>query len=72
MRVSILMPGATESEVAENMSDEKAKAFMRHHVTKAGVVLPQDIADAVILMVSLPRRASISEITIRPTNDVSS
>jgi NADP-dependent 3-hydroxy acid dehydrogenase YdfG len=70
VRVSILMPGATQSEVAENMSDDKAKEFMRHHVSKEGVVLPQDIADTVVLMVSLPRRAHISEVTVRPTNDV--
>ena len=56
VRVSILMPGATQSEVAENMSDEKTKEFMRHHVSKDGVVLPKDIADTVVLMVSLPRR----------------
>ncbi len=70
VRVSILMPGATQSEVAENMSDPKARDFMRHHVSKEGVVMPQDIADAVVLMVSLPRRAHISEITVRPTSDV--
>ena len=69
VRVSILMPGATQSEVAEGMSDPKLKDFMRHHVSKEGVVMPEDIADAVVLMVSLPRRAHISEITVRPTND---
>ena len=70
VRVAILMPGATQSEVAEGMSDAKAQEFMRHHVTKEGVVMPQDIADTVILMVSLPRRAHISEVTVRPTTDV--
>jgi NADP-dependent 3-hydroxy acid dehydrogenase YdfG len=70
VRVSILMPGATQSEVAENMSDDKAKEFMRHLVSMEGVVLPQDIADTVVLMVSLPRRAHISEVTVRPTSDV--
>jgi NADP-dependent 3-hydroxy acid dehydrogenase YdfG len=71
VRVSILMPGATQSEVADNVSDEKTRDFMRIHVSKEGVVMPKDIADAVVLMVSLPRRANISEITVRPTNDVS-
>jgi len=70
VRVSILMPGATQSEVAEGMSDPKFKEFMRHHVSKEGVVMPEDIADTVVLMVSLPRRAHISEITVRPTSDV--
>ena len=71
VRVSILMPGATQSEVAENMTDPNFKAFMRNHVSKDGVVMPEDIADAIVLMCGLPRRAHISEITVRPTNDVS-
>jgi NADP-dependent 3-hydroxy acid dehydrogenase YdfG len=71
VRVSILMPGATRSEVAENMSDEKTQAFMRQHVSKEGVVEPEDIADTVVLMCALPRRAHISEVTVRPTSDVS-
>jgi NADP-dependent 3-hydroxy acid dehydrogenase YdfG len=71
VRVSILMPGATQSEIAENMTDSKAKDFMRDHVSKEGVVMPEDIADTVVLMVSLPRRAHISEVTVRPTNDIS-
>ena len=71
VRVSILMPGATQSEVAENMTDPNFKAFMRNHVGKDGVVMPEDIADTIVLMCGLPRRAHISEITVRPTNDVS-
>ncbi len=71
VRVSILMPGATQSEVAEGVRDPKTQEFMRHHVSREGVVMPSDIADAIVLMVSLPRRANISEITVRPTNDVS-
>jgi len=70
VRVSILMPGATQSEVAENMSDPNFKAFMRNHVSKEGVVMPSDIADTVVLMCALPRRAHISEVTVRPTSDV--
>ena len=70
VRVSILMPGATQSEVAENMTDPGFKAFMRNHVSKEGVVMPEDIADTIVLMCALPRRAHISEVTVRPTNDV--
>lgn len=71
VRVSILMPGATQSEVGDNVSDPNFKAFMQNHVTKEGVVLPSDIGDTVVLMCALPRRAHISEVTVRPTNDAS-
>lgn len=69
VRVSILMPGATASEVGDNVSDPNFKAFMQNHVSKEGVVMPSDIGDTVVLMCALPRRAHISEVTVRPTND---
>ncbi|MET0240473.1 MAG: SDR family NAD(P)-dependent oxidoreductase [Sphingobium sp.] len=69
VRVSILMPGATASEVATSISDPGMKAFLENHVSKDGVVLPSDIGDTVVFMCALPRRAHISEIAVRPTND---
>ncbi|MCE7795442.1 SDR family NAD(P)-dependent oxidoreductase [Sphingobium sufflavum] len=69
VRVSILMPGATESEVAESVSDPNFKSYLQNHVSKEGVVQPSDIGDTIVLMCALPRRAHISEVTVRPTND---
>lgn len=69
IRVCIVEPGATTTEVAENVSDPKFREFMRHHVSKEGAMAASDIADAVIFTLALPRRANVSEILIRPTND---
>lgn len=69
VRVSILMPGATQSEVGDNVSDPNYRTFMKSHVSKEGVVMPSDIGDTVVLMCALPRRAHISEVTVRPTID---
>lgn len=69
IRVSILMPGATASEVATGVSNPGMKAYLENHVSKEGVVMPSDIGDTVVLMCALPRRAHISEIAVRPTND---
>ena len=46
------------------------RAQIEKHVTKDGVMLPEDVAEAILLAVSLPPRANISEILIRPTSDI--
>lgn len=70
IRVSVVEPGATESEIADSISDPKWSAAIKHHVTKGGAMKASDIADAIMFIVSLPRRANVSQILIRPTIDV--
>jgi NADP-dependent 3-hydroxy acid dehydrogenase YdfG len=70
IRVCVVEPGATESECAENISDPEWRVKMREHVTKPGAMKAQDIADAVLFVVSMPSRANVSEILVRPTIDV--
>lgn len=69
VRVSIIEPGATETEVAEGISDPAMRDAMRIHVARKGVMQPSDIADAILFIVGLPRRANVSQILIRPTDD---
>lgn len=69
VRVSILMPGATTSEVGDNISDPNWRAAIQAHVSKEGAVQPSEIGDTIVFMLSLPRRVNISEITVRPTID---
>ena len=69
IRVSILMPGATTSEVADNISNPEWRNAIRAHVSKEGAVLPAEIGATVVFMLSLPRRVNISEISVRPTID---
>ena len=69
IRVSIIEPGATETEIAGSITDPKWRDAIQQHVTKDGAMQPSDIADAIIFIVSLPRRANVSQILIRPTID---
>lgn len=69
IRVSIVEPGATATEVANNIADPTMRAAMQQHVGKDSAMEPADIADAVLFIVSLPRRANVSQILIRPTTD---
>jgi NADP-dependent 3-hydroxy acid dehydrogenase YdfG len=69
IRVCIIEPGATTTDIASSVADEKARAFMHKHVNKEGAMAASDIADGVVFAVTLPPRANVSEMLIRPTID---
>ena len=69
IRVSILMPGATRTEVAEGISDPNVRQMIASHVSKDGAVDPSETAQALIFMLTMPRHVNISEIIVRPTID---
>jgi NADP-dependent 3-hydroxy acid dehydrogenase YdfG len=69
IRVCILEPGATTTEIADSISDPKWREAIWKHVTKEGAMAASDIADAIIFIVTLPPRANVSQILIRPTID---
>jgi NADP-dependent 3-hydroxy acid dehydrogenase YdfG len=69
IRVCILEPGATETEIAGSITDPKWRDAIQQHVSKEGAMKPSDIADAIVFIVSLPPRANVSQILIRPTID---
>lgn len=69
IRVCILMPGATQTEVGDHISDPKWRQAIQAHVSKDGAVQASDTADTIMFILSLPRRVNISEICVRPTID---
>ncbi|HEX4091463.1 MAG TPA: SDR family NAD(P)-dependent oxidoreductase [Trebonia sp.] len=69
IRVSIIEPGATATEVHEHIKDEKVREFTRNHVQKDGAMQPDDVAAAIVFVVSLPPRVNVSQLVIRPTVD---
>jgi NADP-dependent 3-hydroxy acid dehydrogenase YdfG len=70
IRVCIIEPGATATEVADSISDPNYRKAMQAHVSKDGAMKPEDVADAIVFVLSLPRRANVSQLLIRPTIDV--
>jgi len=69
IRVCIIEPGATTTEVSEGVVDPKFRKFIHEHVSKEGSMLPEDVAAAILFVVSLPPRANVSQLLIRPTTD---
>jgi NADP-dependent 3-hydroxy acid dehydrogenase YdfG len=66
VRISLIEPGATETELAGHNRDEILD-MMRTQVTGVQPMRAQDIADAIIYIVTRPRHVAVNELLIRPT-----
>jgi len=69
IRVAILMPGATRTEVGDSISNPAWRTAIQAHVAKEGAVEPSEIGQTIVFMLAMPRHVNISEISIRPTID---
>jgi NADP-dependent 3-hydroxy acid dehydrogenase YdfG len=64
IRVTLVSPGVTESELADHISDPAARELMR---TYRAVALPASaVADAIAYAVSRPPQVDVNEIVVRP------
>jgi NADP-dependent 3-hydroxy acid dehydrogenase YdfG len=70
IRVCMIAPGPTRTEVAENITDKNHREAIRAYINQEGALQPEDIAAAIVFMAGLPPRANISELWIRATTDV--
>jgi NADP-dependent 3-hydroxy acid dehydrogenase YdfG len=66
LRVSLVEPGATETELAGHNRPEVLEA-MRSRFAGIERMQAQDIADAISYIVTRPRHVAVNEILIRPT-----
>src|SRR3954447_20909848 len=67
VRSSLNEPGATESELVTHVREEVRSQLP----TGVGEILAaEDIADAVVYIVTRPRRVAINELLVRPTEQV--
>lgn len=70
IRVCIVEPGATATEISESISDPQWREAIQQHTHKEGAMEPADIVDAIMLAVQLPRRANVTRVLVQPTIDV--
>jgi len=64
VRVSLVEPGATATELASHNRPEVLDSIRNQF---GAVMAAEDIADAITYIVTRPRRVSVNEILIRPT-----
>ena len=69
IRVCIIEPGATATEIHSHIKDEKVRESTRQHIEKDGAMQPEDVAAAIVFVVGLPRRVNVSQLMIRPSVD---
>lgn len=69
IRVCVVEPGATTTEVAESIPDPGYRQFMHDYVHKDGAMQAEDVAAMIVHIVSMPRRVNVCELLIRPTID---
>jgi NADP-dependent 3-hydroxy acid dehydrogenase YdfG len=69
VRVCIVEPGATATEIHAGIKDARVRETTRQHVARDGAMQPEDVAAAVVFVVSLPRRVNVSQLMIRPSVD---
>jgi len=69
IRVCIIEPGATATEIHAHIKDEKVRESTRQHIEKDGAMQPEDVAAAIVFVVGLPRRVNVSQLMIRPSVD---
>lgn len=68
LRVTVISPGVTESELADSISDEQGRAEMQSFRRIA--IGPDAIARAVAYAIAQPDDVDVSEIIVRPTASI--
>ena len=65
IRVTVVSPGVTESELAESISDPEAREGMR--AFRKVAIAPEAIARAIAFAIEQPDDVDVSELIVRPT-----
>ncbi|MFJ3234408.1 SDR family oxidoreductase [Streptomyces sp. NPDC086787] len=65
IRVTLVSPGVTESELAEGITDPAAREAMKAY--RAAALPASAIADAIAYAVAQPPQVDVNEIVVRPT-----
>ena len=66
VRVSLVEPGAVETELTDHLRDE-VRDVLERRIGGVERMQAQDIADAILYVVTRPRHVAINEVLIRPT-----
>ncbi|PLR79572.1 oxidoreductase [Bacillus canaveralius] len=65
IRVTVISPGVTESELADSISDEEARQVMREY--RRFALSPNAIARAILFAIEQPADVDVNEVIVRPT-----
>lgn len=66
VRVSVIEPGAVATELLQHVRAEVREASTRN-IANVEMLQAEDVAEAIRFVVTRPRRASVNELLVRPT-----
>jgi NADP-dependent 3-hydroxy acid dehydrogenase YdfG len=67
VRVIVMEPGSTNTELRHRMSDQAAKAAVESRIAGITQLEPEDVADAIVYALASPPHVSFNEVLFRPT-----
>ena len=65
IRVTLLSPGVTETELGSDITDANSKRFVAE-LRKAASLKPEAVANAVLYAISQPADVDVSQVVVRP------
>src|SRR6476646_11071908 len=68
VRVGVLEPGGVDTELGSHNTTEVRSEMIDPFYEQTEVLAPEDVADGIAYMITRPRRASIGELWIMPTD----
>ena len=68
VRISLVEPGAVETELRSHITQPEAKAAAQKHAQGMRSLQPEDIARAILYVVTQPPHVAVNEVLVRPTD----
>jgi NADP-dependent 3-hydroxy acid dehydrogenase YdfG len=68
VRVSLVEPGAVETELRLHITQPEAKADAERHIGGMRSLQPEDVARAIVYVVTQPPHVAVNEVLVRPTD----
>ena len=68
VRISLVEPGAVETELRSHITQPEAKEAALAHTTGIRPLQPEDVARAIVYVVTQPPHVAVNEVLVRPTD----
>ena len=68
VRISLVEPGAVATELTDHITQEAAREEAKRNATSMRALQSEDIARAILYVVSQPPHVAINEVLVRPTD----
>ncbi len=68
VRIGLVEPGAVDTELREHITQPEAKAAAYEHATRMRALQSDDVARAILYLVTQPPHVAVNEVLVRPTD----